>query len=357
MAKAKKTKLKKTRQPRKPQPLPKSVQALLKYLGGSDVRVGGSSGGRPATLAPTAINIAISQQQQQQQTQQAQFVKQRVAPPSGTVIGKSPLSAIIPQQPVIVQQAPPSSAETERKIQEQARQAEMKQNELNRKFGMLEADQQQFRKAAAMAYQDIKQDISRRVTGDVNIFDARNIAQRFTPRPVVEEPQLPGMSFGEIAKEAEGISVTEVFRGVKEEESSEGLAGYLQEKYITDVSSPEMTPIQRSRGGPKKSEAEKAATKAATKKTKSSISTSEFSSSASLLESKQPTTLSTLEGGATSAPQPIRRTILVKKKKPIPIEGLPDMATQIALLTGGGQAAPSQSRGQTIAELLGAKKK
>ena len=46
------------------------------------------------------------------------------------------------------------------------------------------------------------------------------------------------MSFGELTREVEGISVTEVFKGVKEEESSEGLAGFLQEKYITDVTSP-----------------------------------------------------------------------------------------------------------------------
>jgi hypothetical protein len=33
------------------------------------------------------------------------------------------------------------------------------------------------------------------------------------------------------------------------------------------------------------------------------------------------------------------------------------MATQIAMLTGGGAALPPQSQGQNIAELLGAKKK
>ena len=214
MPKAKKAK--KTK-PRKPQPLPRSVQALLKYLGGSDVKLGGARGGQPATLAPTSINIAVSQQQQQTQAQAQQSVRARVAP-KGQVVGQSPLGAVIPQQPVIVQQAPASSAETERKIQEQAKQAEVKQNEINRKFGLLEADQQQFRQAAATAYQDIKQDINRRVAGDANIFDARNIAARFsttTPRPVVEESQFAGMSFGGGGVGAEGISVTEVFRGAR----------------------------------------------------------------------------------------------------------------------------------------------
>lgn len=358
MPKAKKAK--KTKAPRKPQPLPRSVQALLKYLGGSDVKLGGARGGQPATLAPTSINIAVSQQQAQQQTQAQQSVRARVAP-KGQVIGQSPLGAVIPQQPVIVQQAPASSAETERKIQEQAKQAEVKQNELNRKFGLLEADQQQFRQAAATAYQDIKQDINRRVAGDANIFDARNIASRFstTPRPVVEEQQFAGMSFGG-GVGAEGISVTEVFRGARQEERVAGLGEYQAGQYIQNVSNPEMTEIKRP-GRPRKSEAEKAATKAAAaaRKKASKPTAAEASSSASLLEQRAPATIA----GFTSVPEqgymlkePVRRTILVKKK-PVSTTGAPDMATQIAMLTGGGAALPPQSKGQNIADLLGAKRK
>jgi hypothetical protein len=166
-------KLKKTKAPRKPQPLPRSVQALLKYLGGSDVKVGGARGGQPAQLAPTSINIAVSQQQSQSQQQAQQQVRQRVAP-RGETIGRSPLAAVVP--PVIIQQAPPSIAETERKIQDQAKQTEVKQNEINRKFGLLEADQKEFQRMAVGAYQNIKQDLNRRVAGDANIFDARNVA-------------------------------------------------------------------------------------------------------------------------------------------------------------------------------------
>ena len=358
MPKAKKAK--KTK-PRKPQPLPRSVQALLKYLGGSDVKVGGGGGGgRPATLAPTSINIAVSQQQSQQQAQAQQSVRARVAP-KGQVVGQSPLGAVIPQQPVIVQQAPASSAETERKIQEQAKQAEVKQNEINRKFGLLEADQQQFRQAAATAYQDIKQDINRRVAGDANIFDARNIAARFsatTPRPVVEEQQFAGMSFG--GGGVEGISVTEVFRGARQEERVAGLGEYQAGQYIQNVSNPEMTAIKRP-GRPRKSDAEKAATKAAAaaRKKASKPTAAEASSSASLLEQRAPATIA----GFTAVPEQgymlkesARRTIMVKKK-PVSTTGAPDMAAQIAMLTGGGAALPSQSKGQNIADLLGAKRR
>ncbi len=355
-------KTKKTKAPRKPQPLPRSVQALLKYLGGSDVKLGGARGGQPATLAPTSINIAVSQQQSQQQAQAQQSVRARVAP-KGQVIGQSPLGAVIPQQPVIVQQAPASSAETERKLQEQAKQAEVKQNEINRKFGLLEADQQQFRQAAATAYQDIKQDINRRVAGDANIFDARNIAARFsatTPRPVVEEQQFAGMSFGGGGGGAEGIVVTEVFRGAREEERVAGLGEFLGGQYIQNVSNPEMTAIKRP-GRPRKSDAEKAATKAAAaaRKKASKPTAAEASSSASLLEQREPATIA----GFTAVPeqgymlkQPATRTILVKKKQ-VSTTGAPDMAAQIAMLTGGGAALPPQSQGRTVADLLGAKKK
>ena len=364
--KAKNAKAKKTK-PRKPQPLPRSVQALLKYLGGSDVKVGGGGGGgRPATLAPTSINIAVSQQQSQQQAQAQQSVRARVAP-KGQVVGQSPLGAVIPQQPVIVQQAPASSAETERKIQAQEKQAEANAAQLNRKFGLLEANQQQFRQAAATAYQDIKQDINRRVTGDANIFDARNIAAKFsatTSRPVVEEQQFAGMSFGGGAARPVGtfggIEVTEVFRGARQEEPLAGLGEFLGGQYIQNVSNPEMTAIKRP-GRPRKSDAEKAATKeaAAARKKASKPTAAEASSSASLLEQRAPATIA----GFTSVPEqgymlkePVKRTILVKKK-PVSTTGAPDMAAQIAMLTGGGAALPPQSKGQNIAELLGAKRK
>ena len=375
-------KAKKTKAPRKAQPLPRSVQALLKYLGGSDVRVGGGArGGQPAQLAPTSINIAVSQQQQQQQSQAQQSVRARVAP-KGEPIGKSPLAAVIPQQPVIVQQAPASAAETERKIQAQAREAEVKQTQINRKLGLLEADARQFRQVAATAYQDIKRDINRRLPGDANIFDARNIAERFsrgtTSRPVVEEPQFEGMSFGARAGggaarefEAEGITMTEVFRGAREEEESSGLAEYLGGQYIQNVSSPEMTAIERPRRGRRPLTGEVKSARAAeariaretAKEIKASVKPAKISkkmaaSSAQLLE-ESITTQSAMKGITTSQQQmPSFQSNIVRRFKsaqPSTI-GAPDMATQIAMLTGGGGAAAPQSKGRDIAELLGIKK-
>lgn len=342
-------KTKKTKAPRKPQPLPRSVQALLKYLGGTDVRLGRVSGGTPATLAPTSINIAVSQQQAQQQS-----VRARVAP-KGQPIGKSPLSAVIPQQPVIIQQAPSSTVETERKFQEQAKEAEIKHEEINRKFGLLEASQQQFRQAAVGAYQDIKNDLNRRVAGDANIFDARNLAAKFTPRPVVEEQQFAGMSFGK-AVEAEGITVTEVFRGAREEESVSGLGEYLGGQYVEKVSSPEMTPIQRPRRGrPPKPESEKAVKAPRAKKATTKIPAADV---ASLLEERVPSGIAGFTPAPVADPSALfRPTRKILPKKKVSTAGAPDMATQIAMLSGGGAAAQPQSQGRTIADLLGISKK
>lgn len=69
--------------------LPKSVKALLGYLGKSDTALSGSSAPQPRQLAPQFTQ----QQQHQQQQQQPQFVF-RARAAQGSVIGKSPLTAI-----------------------------------------------------------------------------------------------------------------------------------------------------------------------------------------------------------------------------------------------------------------------
>ena len=361
-------KAKKTKAPRKPQPLPRSVQALLKYLGGSDVKLGGARGGQPATLAPTSINIAVSQQQQQQQAQaqQQQFVQQRVAP-KGEIISRSPLAAVA-AQPIIIQNAPQRRSDYERIDEDkerQAREAENRQNELNRRFGVLEASQEQFKQQAVQAYQDVKQDINRRVAGDANIFDARNIAARFASkqRPVVEEAQLPGVQVGEEAP-VEWTEVTE--QGI-----------YQAGQYVANVTNPEMTPIERAkrrgavakapargRGRPSKAEiaasrpeyVKEFATEIEQFKRKTGMSKQPAAADvASLIEGLSPSTIASYTPVPSSAPAPKTRVITVKKK-PVSTTGAPDMATQIAMLTGGGAALPPQSKGQNIAQLLGAKK-
>lgn len=364
MPKDKKAKVKKTKAPRKAQPLPKSVQALLKYLGGSDVKVGGGArGGQPAQLAPTSINIAVSQQQQQQQQQsqqQQQFIRQRVAP-KGEIIGRSPLAGIIPQQPIIIPQPPAQRLlEDEKKKEEQLKKAEEEKNLINRKFALLEASQKDFAQFAEGKYWEIKNDIRRRITGDANMFDGGALAAK--NRPVVEDPQFEGVSVGE---EQGWIDVEQ--------------SAYQQTQYLQNITNPEMTPIERAKRGRKplseevkkqRAEEKRLAKEAAKllkaqsarpRKLKSAGTAAKYipASSAQLLEESV-----TQEGAMrsiTSAVQPSmpvqERTSPTTSFRPINIQGAPDMATQIAMMTsGGGAAAVPQSEGRTIAEMKGEKK-
>lgn len=346
-------KVKKTKAPRKPQPLPRSVQALLKYLGGSDVKVGGARGGQPATLAPTSINIAVSQQQQQAQAQQQQFVQQRVAP-KGQIIAQSPLTSVISQQPIIfgLPQRRSDVEENEKKIETQ-------KDELNKRLGVIETSQREILQIANEAYPNVNR---RRNIGDPDIFDGEVVASR-GKRPLVEEQQFAGVQVGE----QEPTEWTE--QGI-----------YQAGQYLANVTNPEMTAIERAkrraaakpvggvvRGRGRPSKTATAASRpeyvkefaAEVAQFKSKLGKSKQPTAAdvsSLLEGIGPSTIAGFTSAQSSNPEPVRRTIMVKKK-PVSTTGAPDMATQIAMLTGGGAALPPQSRGQNIAELLGAKRK
>lgn len=342
--KAKNAKAKKTKAPRKPQPLPRSVAALLKYLGGSDVKMGGGGGGgRPATLAPTNINIAVSQQQQ---AQQQQFVQQRVAP-KGQIIAQSPLTSVISQQPIIL-----GLPQRRSDVEENEKKMESQKDELNKRLGVIETSQREILQIANEAYPNVNR---RRNIGDSDLFDGEIVASR-GKRPLVEEQQFAGVQVGEQEPT---------------EWTDEGI--YQAGQYLANVTNPEMTAIERAKRGRRPLTAEMKAARAAeariaretAKELKASVKPSRISkkmasSSAQLLE-ESITTQSAMEGIFSSQQKiPTSERNIVRRfniKQPVRTTGAPDMATQIALLTGGGAALPPQSRGQNIAELLGAKRK
>jgi hypothetical protein len=352
MAKKFKKGKRKAKGEQKPQPLPRSVKALLSYLGTSDVKMGAAARPQPAQIAPaTRIYIQMPQSQQ--------YVRSRVAP-KGEKVGVSPLAGVIPQQPVIIQQQPQSTAEIDRKIQAAEREASQAAVTINRKMNVLEASQQQFRQAAVTAYQEVKDDLSRRVVGDANIFDARNLAQHFSPspRPILEEQRFGGNVQASPLSRTPMIPQQLSFGGAIEEEDNDDLGEYLGEQYVNQVSNPEMTKIVRGRGRPKLSEEEKqsrAAARKAAKTKPSAPSQAEISSSASLLDKKAE------DGGGlagfTAVPA---QGYLLRDRPKIALNAKPrinvssDMATQIQMLTSGGAAAVNTPRrGKTIAELMG----
>ena len=371
MAKKLKKGKRKAKGEQKPQPLPRSVKALLSYLGGSDVKLGGARQQQPAQIAPST-KIYIQMPQQQQASPQAQqYVRQRVAP-KGQQVGVSPLAAVIPQQPVIIQQQPQSTADTDRKIQAAERESSQAASTINRKLHVLEASQQQFRQAAVAAYQEVKNDLSRRVAGDVNIFDgrvfdARNIAQRFSPspRPIIQEQRFGGGVQAAASPYPRSPVVQQqlAFGGAIEEEDVDDLGEYLGEHYVNQVTNPEMTKVVRRPGRPRLSDEEKQSRAAARKALKSKPSkmpsAAEISSSASLLDKRAEA------GGGLAGFTAVPSQGYLLKENPKPklslklrssnVSSAPDMATQIQMMASGGGAALASTprRGKTIADLMG----
>lgn len=353
---------------RKPQPLPRSVKSLLSYLGGSDVKLGGTARPQQAHIAP-ATKIYIQMPQTQPAPQSQQYVRQRVAP-KGEKVGLSPLASVIQQQPVIIQQQPHSTAETDRKIQAAERESSASAMTLNRKLNVLEASHQQFRQAAAAAYQEVKQDLSRQSVGNVNIFDARNIAQRFSmspsPRPVIQEQRFSGIVQDSPVAQRAPIVEQAAFSGAIEEEEADQLGEHLGESYVNAVTNPEMTAIKRGKGRPRLSDEEKQQRALARKAAKSKAfapSVAEVSSSASLLDKR-----AELGGGLanfTAVPaqnymlkEPAKKLSLRLRSNVASTAAAPDMSTQIQYLAAGGAAAAAApTRGKTIAELLGSTRK
>ena len=163
-------------------------------------------------LAPTSINIAVSQQQQQQQGQFG--IPFRARPPStGTNVVatyKSPLARLAPPpaQPIIIQQAPPSV----RKERDEPRQPVTPlpteaQNALTRRVGQLEQYGRQIYTMVAPLVQGSEQggggaaggSVRRRAAQRVSLHQSNDDDMTdasvpvMNPRPLISPPKYAGM--------------------------------------------------------------------------------------------------------------------------------------------------------------------
>jgi hypothetical protein len=155
-------------------------------------------------LAPTSINIAVSQQQQQQ----GQFgIPFRARPPStGTNVVatyKSPLARFAPPpaQPIIIQQAPSAAPPTEKKERDEPRQPVQPteaQNALTRRVGQLEQYGRQIYTMVAPLVQDgggERRRASRQVSVHQSNDDALTDASVpvMNPRPLISPTRYAGI--------------------------------------------------------------------------------------------------------------------------------------------------------------------
>ena len=263
----------KKRAPRKPKggaPLPKSVQALLKYLSGSGTGIGG---------APTAAQqFQAAAAPQPQLPQPAGLPKPRaprVKKVAASAAVPSPLQGIVPQaaaQTTIIQvpAAAPQQEKPETQKELATLQATSKQQAGEIRNLKLSMTQQGSGALNAQFFQDIQKQIQER-----RGLPSMSLRTSQAPSYMGMTPSFAGRSSmrgsetgGEAEYETAGSrasSVSQVQQSAADilEQESSGLAEHLAGEYIKSVSNPVIPEKRMGRGRPGKSEEEKKATRAA----------------------------------------------------------------------------------------------
>jgi len=259
-----------TRKPKGGAPLPKSVQALLKYLSGSGTGIGG---------APTAAQqFQAAAAPQPQLPQPAGLPKPRaprVKKVAASAAVPSPLQGIVPQaaaQTTIIQvpAAAPQQEKPETQKELATLQATSKQQAGEIRNLKLSMTQQGSGALNAQFFQDIQKQIQER-----RGLPSMSLPSSQAPSYMGMTPSFAGRSSmrgsetgGEAAYETAGSrasSVSQVQQSAADilEQESSGLAEHLAGEYIKSVSNPVIPEKRMGRGRPGKSEEEKKATRAA----------------------------------------------------------------------------------------------
>lgn len=353
---AKKKILRKKRVPaqKKPQPLPKSVQALLKYLGGTDVKIA-SSARQPAMVAQQFA--PPQQQQQQQQFQQVPPLQPRRQQPVGQTIAASPLARLAPPpqapQPTPMAQAPIIIKQSKKEAPASSEVASLKS-----KVGLLEQGLSSFKQQAGQVAVALSEGIRKSLKAsqhyqeqDYEPLDSE-VEMSPAPKPYVAEQ---GLLVATVApKPARASSVPSRASAAYEPvEIETGQGAYAAGQYIKATASPEMTPKVTLRGRPRLTEQQKAANAAARKEEKAQRKELLKTAGEQLYQEGQ---------SATKALETLTSSITEKKKlkvvpKAVSILLGVDPSTQVEFLASGGGAAAQQQRGKSVFEMMGGGKK
>lgn len=342
MAKNPAQKLKKKRQVKKPQKLPISVQALLKYLGGTNVAVGGG-GSRQAVIAPQFP----MPQQQQAPVPPLQAPSQPAAPRRrrnvGTVIASSPLAQLAPPPPLPQQVQPRQPDEKLIAKETVKRQAKEQERKLaSERVEKLEGQLGSFTEKANIVVRNIRsleKTVRQRFSNDdEDLLDNEIPADA---RPFLDEPLL-NVALTKAPAIARSSSVP-IMRTSIELDPEQGAAAAQQ--YITNVSRPEMTKEVKLKGKPGRkplTEAEREARKVA----KKSAGESFLAEGASIASSVEALTASLAPRGKTPKTPRAKSGAALQK-----LQGL-DPSTQIQALSAQSQGGGAAKRGISIIDLL-----
>lgn len=347
MAKKKVLKKRRVQAQKKPQPLPKSVQALVRYLSGSDVKLS-SSARQPATIAQP-----FPQQAGQGQPQQ-QPIQPRRQQPTGQIIASSPLSRLAPPPPAPQMTA---SQQPTQIVIKQSKEGQPSASELSlvkSKIGGLEQSLTQFKQQAGMVAVQLSEGIRKANKHYQNQdYDPLDNEIEFTPssKPIVEERSLL------VSTESTPVSkraISAPTRAAYEpKEIDVGQAAHVASQYVQAVASPEMTPVVKLRGRPRLTEQQKAANAEARKQAKAQKAELLKQAGQQLYEG--PSAIKALETLTSSLQAKKAEKPKLKLKLSHSLSGLGlDPSTQIEqLASAGGAAAKSISpqRGMSISEL------
>jgi len=339
-----KKRVKRKVQVKKPQKLPVSVQALLKYLGGTNVSIGGGGGGQRATIEQPFQQAP----QVPQATQAPQFLSARQAP-VGQVISQSPLARIIPQRPQVpVQSQIPVTTQLARL--EPIKETPTKEPS-SQAIEKLRAEVGEFRQQAGQVIVKFSKDISKlqaktstyHQDQDLDLSD--NMASANQAKPIVREQ---GLILAPSVAPSAKRSLSVPSRAAEAQAISQG--EYLAQEFIANVTNPDISPAVKLRGRPRLSEEQKQANKELKKQQKkellSTAATDIFKEGVSATE-----TLKSLTASLSEIKKP--RTTKPKPAVNLGSLGALDPSSKIQLLAAGGgaAAAPTISKGQSLREL------
>lgn len=350
MAKDKKKRVKKQK---KPQKLPIAVQALLKYLGSTDVKVGATPQRQVAFSQP----VAPIYQSQQPSGEGIRPLRQRRT--TAPIVAASPLSALAPQPVMpIVQQPILQAAKPSEKIAEKA-QKETQLALVRSKVGSLESGLEFVKRQSgqtAAAFQE-------GIIETQEMFEQKMIKYRYHQgqdpnildsdvditqvRPVIKEIGLGLNVSTEQPKLQRAISAP-TRAPYKEIEAEQG--AFIASQYVQNVATPELGEAKKLRGRPPMSEEAK---KAAAELRKAQKELKKQQTAEALFKEGTSATqaLESLTKSITEIPK--KRAQLKRLNIPANLKAVLDPSSQISMMAqGGGAAAAPEQRGKSVAELL-----
>lgn len=344
-----KQKKKATRKPKGGAPLPKSVQALLKYLSGSSTGIGAAPVG--GTAAQQFQAAAPPPPPQPAGVVRQPRTKKAVA--SAPV--PSPLQAIAPQaaQTTVIQLPTPTAPKAEQAPETQREIATLRQTAKQQEGAIRELKSVVQQQGTEQLFRSMREGLTRPLPS----LPSQQPSYLGGPPSAPSWAGRSSMRGSESGGEAEYVSArqsvasetpsVQTISGFLEEESA-GLGEYIGGQYVQSAANPAIPEKRMGRGRPAKSEEEKKATRAAaTQRRKEATRAESLAQLSSLgsVSSESSTPFSFIARGRGKGKAPM---IFSQAQQ----SGADPSTTIRAMVAGGGAAVPQVGGGLSLAEIV-----